>query len=86
MVLLPEVEAHFGIEGASGLLQAEIVVETFVGEIACLETHGITPMSESEGGVEVVRKLGRHDVFALVGTETRGVEREAVEILRVVSE
>ena len=67
---MPEVEAHFGIEGASGLLQAEIVVETFFGDDD-LETGSVTLRPEQSHNLNLnlsySLRRGMHHVLAEVG-------------------
>ena len=75
---------YLPVEGPAGLLQAEVVVEPLVGEVAALQRQVVAPVVQAVAHREVVRELVGYHVGVAVGAYHLRVVAEAVQVLVVV--
>ena len=86
MIFLKNSHSYFSVYCPSCLLQREVVVELFVGEVTTFEREVITSPHDAIGDSHIVRELVGHYIVILVCTDIGGVIRETMQILVVVSQ
>lgn len=85
-ILASQTNPHFAVKGASGFLQAEVVIELSVCQIVAFKRDVVTSLLQTVGEAHVMGKLSRDILFALFGAEALGIERKLVLVVVVVGE
>ncbi len=66
MFLVSEIDSEFTIECATGFLEAEIVVELGVSEVAALKRYVVSAVAYAVGQGEIMGELIGYHVFVAV--------------------
>ena len=84
--LLAEVYPYFPVEGTPGLLEAEVIVQLLVRQVAALHREVVPPAPQRVAQREVVAELPGHHEVLVAAADGFAVVREAMQVLCVVGQ